>query len=123
MVAPHDVVDARVHIGPAQDHLAQLLPVAAGDPNGHRELLGGLLWHSDLVNPEVRVRADYSASAEVDALAREVAAESALLALETLGEGLEGASRAVPGRGNSAGLVVEVGGTVILQQLPEVLDN
>ena len=123
VVTPHDVVDARVHIGPAQDHLAQLLPVAAGNPNGHRELLGGLLWHSDLVNPEVGVRTDYSASAEVDAFAREVAAEPALLALETLSEGLEGASGAVSGRRNSTGLVVEVGGAVVLKQLPEVLDD
>ena len=123
VVAPHDVIDTWVHVGPAQDHLAQLLPVAAGNSNGNREFLGSLLWYSNLVDSEIGVRANHSASAEVDTLAREVAAEPALLALETLSEGLEWASGAMPSRRNSTGLVVEVGGAVVLKQLPEVLDD
>ncbi len=112
-----------MHIGTTHDHLSQLLAVAAGHPNWHGELLSRLYRHTDLVDAKVGVGANHRARAEVDTLAREVAPEPALLAFQSLGEGFEGSSRAVPSRRDSAGLVVEVGGAVVLQQFPEVLDD
>ena len=112
-----------MHIGTTHDHLSQLLAVAAGHPNWHGELLSRLCRHTDLVDAKVGVGANHRTRTEVDTLAGEVAPEPALLAFQSLGEGFEGSSRAVPSRRDSAGLVVEVGGAVVLQQFPEVLDD
>jgi hypothetical protein len=130
-VGADDVVDPRqvfaAHaeggLGAALDQLPGLLDVVRRDLDGHGQLAGRVDRHADLVDADVGVGADDGAGAEVDALPRQVAAEAAFLALEALAQGLEGATGAVPRGRDAAGLVVHVGGDVVLQQLPQVLDD
>ena len=112
-----------MYVGATHDHLSQLLAVTAGHSNWHGELLSRLCRHTDLVDAKVGVGANHRTRAEVDALTGKIAPEPPLLAFQSLGEGLERSSRAVPSWRNSTGLVVEVGGAVVLQQFPEILDD
>ena len=91
--------------------------------HGNGELPGGADGHSDVVDGEVGVGGDDGTGGEVHTLTGQVGPEPSLLTLEPLGQGLEGPSGPVPCGRDSGGLVVEVGGDVVLQELPEILDD
>src|SRR5581483_2938253 len=130
-VGAEDVVDAGLvdaaHAGggarAAGDQLLDLLVVVRRDLDGDRQFARGLHGDAHVVDADVGVGRDHRAGAEVDALAGEVAAEAALLALEALGERLEGAARAVARGRDARRLVVHVRRDVVLEQLPEVFDD
>jgi hypothetical protein len=130
-VLANEVVDAAavpsVGVGgrrrtPLDEVLRDLL-VVERDLERDREAASDLGRDPDLVDREQRVRTDDRTGREVDPLSREVRTEPSVLPLEALGEGLERTTRAVPGRRDAARLVVEVRRDVVLEQLPEVLDD
>ena len=122
-VATDDVVHTGVNVRPAQNHLAHLLSVSGGHTDGDGEFLGDLGRDTDLVDAEVGVGRNHRASTEVDTLTGKVASEATFLPLEALRERLEGSTGAMTCRWDARGLVVKVGGDVVLQQLPQVLND
>ena len=80
------VLAARVVLGvrPARGQLLDLFIIVRRDLHGHGELARRVDGNADVVDRDVRVGRDDRARAEVDALAREVRAEAAFLALEAL---------------------------------------
>ena len=91
--------------------------------HGNCELPCGEDGHSDLVDREERIGRDDGTCGEVNTLSGQVGSETSLLSLQPLCEGLQGTSGPVPRGRDSGCLVVEVGGDVVLQKLPEVLDD
>ena len=91
-----------------------MLSVSTSKTDWNRELLWRLCGYSDLIDAEVRIWADDGSSTEVYTLSRKVTSEASLLTLQTLCQRLQWATGAVSCRRNSAGLVVEVGGAVVL---------
>ena len=119
----HVLAVAQLRLVAVQDHLPEVLDISIGDVHRHGELPGRLIGNADLVDRQRRVGRDDGTGGEVDPLAGQVGAEAPLLALEPLHQGLERPARAVPGRRDARGLVVEVGGHVVLQKLPQVLHD
>ena len=67
-----------------EDSLLQALNVVAGDPVWEGECGGHMDGHPDLIDCQIRVRGDDSATREVHPLARQVPPEAPLLTLEPL---------------------------------------
>ena len=109
--------------GSPHQERAQVLDVVLVDAYGDGELPGRCDRHSDLVDGEERIGRDDGTCAEVDTLSGQVGSETSLLSLEPLGQCLQRASGPVPRGRDSGYLVVEVRGDVILQELPQILDD
>ena len=122
-VATDDVVHTGVDVGATKDHLTHVLTVSRGHADGHREFLGDAGRHADFVDAEEGVGRNDRASTEVHTLSGQVGTEATFLPLQALSERLEGTARAVACGGNARSLVVEVGGAVVLQQFPQVLND
>ena len=73
-----------MNVGPIDYEPAQEMNVRPGDALRIREDLGHVDRHGHLVDAQVGVGRNDGARAKVDALAAQVAAEAALLALQTL---------------------------------------
>ena len=109
-----DLLEHVPHLGDHRvDHLLGRLDVLRGlalDEPGHDERLEQLERHqlrqTALVQPQRRPGDDHRAARVVDALAEQVLAESALLALEHVGQRLQ-RTVARPGDGTAAAAVVE----------------
>ncbi len=122
-VAADDVVHTGVEVRSTEDHLAHVLTVSRGHANRHREFLCDASRHTDFVDAEEGVGRNDRASTEVHTLSGQVGAEATFLPLQALRERLEGATRAVSCGWDARGLVVEVGGAVVLQKFPQVLND
>ena len=109
--------------GTAGHHLPDLLDVVLVDVHGNGELPGSDDRDTDLVDGEQRIGRDDRTRGEVHTLSGQVGSETSLLTLEPLGQGLQGTAGPVPRRRDTGRLVVEVGGDVVLEQLPQVLDD
>lgn len=86
LTALQNEVGSRMNVGTIPDSLAQRLDIVGRDTVREREDFGDALWHSDLVDLQIRVGRDDGSSREIDSLARQVATETTLLSLETLTE-------------------------------------
>ena len=105
------------------DELFREVGVVGRDLERDRQRATDLGRDADLVDRQHRVGRDDRPRGEIDPLTGEVRPEPAVLSLEPLGERLERAAGPVPGRRDAAGLVIEVGRNVILEQFPQVLDD
>ncbi len=123
VVTTDDVIDTWVDVWTAQNHLAHLFSVSRCDTDWHGQFLCNLGWHTNFVDTEVWIWGDHRSGTEVDTLTGQVATESAFLTLQSLSERLEGSTRSVTCWWNSGGLVVEVGGHVVLEKFPKVLND
>ena len=130
LIGLDDVVDSGLVLsilgpllGSAPDHLTDGLDVGGVDVNGDRELPGCGDGDSDVVDGQHRVGGDDGTCREVHTLTRQVGSETTLLTLEPLSQSLQGTSGPVPCGRDTGGLVVEVGGDVVLQKVPQVLDD
>ena len=130
LIGLDDVVDSGLVLsilgpllGSAPDHLTDGLDVGGVDVNGDRELPGCGDGDSDVVDGQHRVGGDDGTCGEVHTLTRQVGSETTLLTLEPLSQSLQGTSGPVPCGRDTGGLVVEVGGDVVLQKVPQVLDD
>jgi len=81
-----NVICSGVDIGTVKHVLAQTLDVVRKNALGVRQHLGDELGNGDLVDLEVGVGRDDRTRRKVDTLAREIATEATLLALEALAE-------------------------------------
>ena len=113
-VATKDVIDSRVDVGAAQNHLSQLFTVSTGDSNWDSQFFGRLNWDADIIDAKIRIRADDGSCTEVHTLPRQVASETAFLSFESLRKRLQRAARTMPSRRDACRLVVEIRGNVIL---------
>ena len=117
-----DLVQGVPHLGAALVHhlLGGLDVVSAAvlhqllHDEGAEQLHGHLLGHAALIDLQLGAHADNAASGVVHALAQQVLAEAALLALQHIGEGLEGAVVGA-GDGTAAAAIVDQGVHCLLQ--------
>eukprot|EP00964_Phaeocystis_antarctica_P063854 scaffold38351_cov63-Phaeocystis_antarctica.AAC.18 len=84
-----DVVGAGPDVRPVEDEAPQLREVLTEDALRVGEHACNVHGHSELIDLEVGIWRDHSTPREVDPLAAQVAAEAALLALESLREGAD----------------------------------
>ena len=115
-VVADDVARAWQLRWPVLDELLQLVDVEGSDDLGVGERGRDGARHAHLVDGEVRIGRDDGARREVDALAHEVAADAALLALQPLRDRLERAARTRGGGQLARHVILDEGGQVVLQQ-------
>ena len=88
-MSPHLGIAALQHLLGALDGVGQSVLLELADDEGLEKLQGDLLGQTALVELEFRADNDHGAGRVIDALAQQVFAEAALLALDHVGEGLE----------------------------------
>mmetsp|Transcript_1000 Transcript_1000/g.3038 ORF Transcript_1000/g.3038 Transcript_1000/m.3038 type:complete len:406 (+) Transcript_1000:3481-4698(+) len=123
-VLADDVARAGQVLGTVVHELLQALEVEGRHDLRVGERRGDGPRHAHLVDGQIRVRRDHCARAEVHALAHEVAAHAAVLALEALRDGLERAPRL--GRRltrHHGGVVGHERGVVELKELGKLGDD
>mmetsp|Transcript_9852 Transcript_9852/g.28938 ORF Transcript_9852/g.28938 Transcript_9852/m.28938 type:complete len:381 (-) Transcript_9852:863-2005(-) len=123
-VGADDVARARQVVGSIVHELLQARHVERRHHLGVGEGRGDGPRHAHLVDGQVGVRGDHGARGKVHTLAHEVAAHAPVLALEPLGDGLEGSPRLGSRLTRHHGRVVgDDGRVVVLKQLGELRDD
>ena len=119
----------RVRIRPIANELVELVQVSTvligelGHALRESEIHRDFLRNTELGDGDVRVRSNHGARAEFHALALDIVADTALLAPQTLLDGLERPAIALRTRGHTRNLVVYESGYVVLEHVRPLVND
>ena len=122
-IATHDVIHTGVDIGAAKDHLPHLLPVSCGHTNRNGQFLSDLCRYTDLVDAEVGVREITERAQKLTRLPERLLRNRPSFPFRRCVSVLSVRPERCRAGRDAGGLVVKVGGDVVLEQLPQILND